>query len=99
MYYSRERQGRLAELVVAALGREKGLLFEEDPISTRRFLVRLLAECGKADDALRLEAEKKVAALRRRVPEGSAEWEVLVRNNMSAEHDRLQRYRVPLDRI
>lgn len=94
MIWSKERQGSLAARIVERLRAEDGVLFEEDPSAVRRAVVRLLAECDAADDRLRQEAERKVTSMKRNVPAGSGEWEVLVRQHLGTEYDRLERFRV-----
>ena len=99
MIWSRERQGALAEKIVAALQKDPRVDWEEDPLPTRRFVVRLLAECDKADEQVRKDSEAKVTNLKRNVPAGSQEWEVLVRNHMGTEYERLERFRIALERF
>lgn len=99
MIWSRERQGALAEKIIAALKADERIDWEEDSLSTRRFVVRLLAECDRADEQLRKDAETKVSGLKRNVPPGSQEWEILVRNHMATEYERLERFRISVDRF
>ena len=93
MIWSKERQGSLAARIVERLRAEDGVLFEEDPAAVRRAVVRLLADCDAADERLRAEAERKVTSMKRNVPPGSGEWEVLVRQHLGTEYERLERFR------
>lgn len=92
MRYSRERQESLVKQIVAALKAEDELVWEDDPETVRRRLNRLLGDCDKARDHLERRAEEKVASLKRRVPQGSAEWEILVRKHLGEEFDAIDRY-------
>jgi uncharacterized protein len=99
MVYSKERQGALAGKLLSALEKADGLAFEEPSAAVRRLLVRILAECEKAEADLRKEAERKVGTMKRNVPPGSAEWDLLIRKELMSELDRMEKFRIPFDRI
>jgi len=92
MPYSRERQESLARRIVAALKEDEGVIWEDDPETVRRRLNQLFAAADKAHAALEQKAEAKVAQLKRNVPPGSAEWDVLVRKNLLEEYDVIDHY-------
>ncbi len=98
MLYSKERQAALAHKIIAALKADNSVEWEEDPVTVRRAVVRLLAECEKAEQSLRQDAEQKVTQLKRNVPEGSQEFEILVRKHIQEAFDKLERFRVVADR-
>jgi len=98
MFYSRERQGTLAVKLIEGMKKDDRVVWEEDPQTVRRAVTRLLSECEKAEEQLRLQAEQKVSQLKRNVPAGSGEWEILVRRYLDAEYERLERFRVSLDK-
>ena len=93
-WLSRERQEAIVKKIVADLKTADDVTFEEDPETVRRRLNRVLAESEKAHTGLVTEAERKVGQLKRRVPEGSAEWDLLIRKYLDEEYQRIDRYSI-----
>ena len=99
MPYSKERQGALAGKIMGVLEKAPNVAFEEPVTAVRRLVVRILAECEKAETELRATAERKVGTMKRNVPPGSAEWDLLIRKELMAELDRIEKFRIPFDRL
>lgn len=81
---------RLSDNRVAALARValRVLATEGEVLSERSALVeakRILAEHFQRDDKTDDLVRRKIASLSRRVPEGSAEWDILYRRYFEEE--------------
>lgn len=81
---------RLSDNRIAALARIvlRVIAAEGDVLSDRSALVearRILAEHFQRDDKIDELVRRKIASLSRRVPEGSAEWDILYRRYFEEE--------------
>jgi hypothetical protein len=81
---------RLSDNRIAALARTalRVMAAEGEVLSERAALVeakRILAEHFQRDDKVDEIVRRKIASLSRRVPQGSAEWEILYRRYFEEE--------------
>jgi len=63
--------------------------FIEDRNTIRLEIVKIINEELKREEALDLDARKKIESQKRAVPEGSPEWEILYRKYYSEELKKL----------
>jgi len=90
---SRVSDGRisaLAHLVLEALGKAPGADLRSDRLVLTE-IKAALADYLQIDDALDARVRRKIESLSRRVPEGSAEWNVLYRQYIDGEKRKLGR--------
>jgi hypothetical protein len=89
MRLSREKVNRLAHLVTEDLVANDQIEFIEDRNTIRLEIVKIINEELKREEALDLDARKKIESQKRAVPEGSPEWEILYRKYYSEELKKL----------
>jgi hypothetical protein len=90
---SRASDGRisaLAHLVLEALGKAPGVELRADRLVLTE-IKAVLTDFLQIDDALDARVRRKIESLSRRVPEGSAEWNVLYRQYFEEEKRKLGR--------
>ncbi len=90
---SRVSDGRisaLAHLVLETLGRAPGAELRSDRVTLVE-IKAVLADFLQVDDALDARVRRKIESLSRRVPEGSAEWNILYRQYLDEEKKKLGR--------
>ena len=78
------RISALSHLVLAELKRADVADMRPDRLVLQE-IKTVLAEYLQVDDALDAKVRRKIATLSRRVPEGSAEWDVLYRQYFEEE--------------
>jgi hypothetical protein len=91
---NRASEGRLSALAHLALAALKKGDEIADLRADRLVLTEIkaaLADFFNVDDALDAKVRRKIASLSRRVPEGSAEWDVLYRQYLEEEKRKLGR--------
>jgi len=84
------RISALSHLVLAELKRADVADLRPDRLVLQE-IKTVLAEYLQVDDALDVKVRRKIASLSRRVPEGSAEWDVLYRQYFEEEKRKLGR--------
>ena len=84
------RISALSHLVLAELKRADVADMRPDRLVLQE-IKTVLAEYLQVDDALDAKVRRKIATLSRRVPEGSAEWDVLYRQYFEEEKRKLGR--------
>ncbi len=99
MPLSKERQASLAAACAEALTKDPRVVFEESPVAVRRLITRVFGECEKAEAEIRKEAERKVGSMKRNLTPGSADWDLQIRKEIVGELDRMERFRIPFDRL
>ena len=90
---SRASDGRisaLAHLVLEALGKAPRVELGTDRLVLTE-IKAVLTDFLQIDDALDARVRRKIESLSRRVPEGSAEWNVLYRQYIEEEKRKLGR--------
>jgi len=84
------RISALSHLVLAELKRADVADLRPDRLVLQE-IKTVLAEYLQVDDVLDAKVRRKIASLSRRVPEGSAEWDVLYRQYFEEEKRKLGR--------
>ncbi|MBI3770502.1 MAG: DUF507 family protein [Deltaproteobacteria bacterium] len=84
------RISALSHLVLAELKRTDVADLRPDRLVLNE-IKAALTDFLQVDDALDLKVRRKIASLSRRVPEGSAEWDVLYRQYFEEEKRKLGR--------
>jgi hypothetical protein len=79
MKLSREKMVQLSHLVVDALDKEPSFEFLADANEVRLRVFAIIQEEVKWEAVVDALARRKITSMRRDVPEGSEEWEVLYR--------------------
>ncbi len=84
------RISALSHLALAELKRADVAELRPDRLVLQE-IKAVLSEFLQVDDALDAKVRRKIASLSRRVPEGSAEWDVLYRQYFEEEKRKLGR--------
>ncbi|HEY8711466.1 MAG TPA: DUF507 family protein [Thermoanaerobaculia bacterium] len=85
---SRERVDRLARELVDAMSRSRAVMFLKDRDAVRLAIAHALADELRREEEREENVRKRIAAMRKTPPRGSAEWEQLFRNLMNEEYVR-----------
>jgi uncharacterized protein len=88
---SREKILRLSHLVLHYIESDEGVDYFDEPQQVRQQVVRIIEGEMRADEAIDATVRRKIESLKRGVPEGSAEWEVLYRKYYEEETSRHRR--------
>jgi hypothetical protein len=89
MRLSREKINRLSHLVTDELVKLDDVEFVEDRNTIRLEIVKILNEEVKKEEAIDKEAKRKIESMKKSVPEGSLEWEILYRKYYTEEVKKL----------
>ena len=89
-HVSEGRISALAQLVLAELKRADVADLRSDHLVLRE-IKGALSDFLQVDEVLDAKVRRKIASLSRRVPEGSAEWDVLYRQYFEEEKRKLGR--------
>jgi uncharacterized protein len=89
MRLSREKINRLSHLVTDELVKLDDVEFVEDRNTIRLEIVKIINEELKKEEAIDKEAKRKIESMKKSVPEGSLEWEILYRKYYTEEVKKL----------
>jgi len=89
MRLSREKINRLSHLVTDELVKLDDVEFVEDRNTIRLEIVKIINEELKKEEAIDKEAKRKIESMKKSVPEGSLEWEILYRKYYTDEVKKL----------
>jgi uncharacterized protein len=89
MRLSREKINRLSHLVTEELVQLDDVEFVEDRNTIRLEIVKIVNEELKKEEAIDQEAKRKIQSMKKSVPEGSLEWEILYRKYYTEEVKKL----------
>ena len=89
MRLSREKINRLSHLVTEELVKLDDVEFVEDRNTIRLEIVKIINEELKKEEAIDTEAKRKIESMKKTVPEGSLEWEILYRKYYTEEVKKL----------
>jgi hypothetical protein len=82
---SREKINLLSHQIAEKLASIDKVEFVEDRNTIRLAVVEILTKWLKKEETIDLEARRKVESQQRKIPEGSAEWEILYRKYYEEE--------------
>jgi len=85
---SRERVEKLARDLVDAMSRSRAVMFLKDRESVHQAIAYALADEIRREEEREENVRKRIAAMRKAPPRGSAEWEQLFRSLMNEEYVR-----------
>lgn len=85
---SRERVEKLARDLVDAMSRSRAVMFLKDRDAVRQAIAYALADEIRREEEREETVRKRIAAMRKAPPRGSAEWEKLFRSLMNEEYVR-----------
>ena len=89
MRLSREKINRLSHLVTEELVKLDDVEFVEDRNTIRLEIVKIINEELKKEEAIDTEAKRKIESMKKSIPEGSLEWEILYRKYYTEEVKKL----------
>lgn len=93
MKLSRDKVNEISHKLLAALKLYRDVRLKKKPNDVRLELVREISNLLRIEDKVDREARKKVQSLKRDVPEGSEEWDILRRRYYAEE---LRRFGIEL---
>ena len=85
MRLSREKINLLSHHVAEKLAAIDAVEFIEDRNTIRLAVVEILTKWLKKEESIDAAARKKIESQQRKIPEGSAEWEILYRKYYEEE--------------
>lgn len=89
MRLSREKQLHLSHLLVNRLAEIDHVDFLEDRNTIRQEIVKILDEVLKVEEEITETARAKLESQKRPIPEGSQEWDILLRKYYKEELKKL----------
>lgn len=89
MRLSREKINRLSHLVTEELVKLDDVEFIEDRNTIRLEIVKIINEELKKEEAIDKEAKRKIESMKKSIPEGSLEWEILYKKYYTEEVKKL----------
>jgi hypothetical protein len=89
MRLSREKVNRLSHLITEELVKMDNVEFIEDRNTIRLEVVKIINDELKREEAIDKEARRKIESMKKSVPEGSLEWEILYRKYYTEEVKKL----------
>ena len=89
MRLSREKINQLSHLVTEKLVAMDDVEFVEDRNTIRLDIVKIISEELKKEESIDKEAKRKIESMKKNVPEGSLEWEILYRKFYTEEVKKL----------
>jgi hypothetical protein len=95
MKLSRDKVIDISHKVVAALRRARQVRLKKPPNEVRLELVREMTEVLQTEDKVDRTARDKIRAQKREIPEGSEEWDLLLRRYYAEE---LKKFGIDLSR-
>jgi hypothetical protein len=85
MRLSREKINLLSHIVADKLASIDEVQFIEDRNTIRLAVFDIVSKWLKKEEAVDLEARRKIESQTRKIPEGSAEWDILYRKYYEEE--------------
>ena len=85
MKLSREKILKLSHVVLDVIEDDEGIDYFADPQEIRQLVLRLIESEMRADETIDAAVRRKLESLKRGVPEGSSEWDVLYRKYYEEE--------------
>ena len=85
MKLSREKILRLSHLILGQLDRDDGVEYFADPQEIRQYIVKMISDEMKTDEAIEALVRRKIETQKRPIVEGSDEWDVLYRKYYEEE--------------
>lgn len=89
MKLSRDKINDLSHKVVTAVRKSRDFRLKRDPNDVRLELVKLMTEILQTEDKVDRAARNKVRTLKRDIPEGGEEWELLHKRYYAEELKKL----------
>jgi hypothetical protein len=89
MKLSRDKINDMSHKIVIALRKTRELRVKKDPNEVRLEIVRDITEVLTAEDKVDRAARQKIRSQKREIPEGSEEWDLLLRRYYSEELKKL----------
>jgi hypothetical protein len=89
MKLSRDKVNDLSHKIVAALRKQRDVRVKKAENDTRLEVVRIVTDVLKLEDRVDREARKKIRTIKRDIPEGGEEWDVLLKRYYAEELKRL----------
>jgi hypothetical protein len=89
MKLSRDKVIDLSHKIVAALRKQRDVRVKKAENDARLEVVRILTEILKLEDKVDREARKKIRTIKRDIPEGGEEWDLLLKRYYAEELKRL----------
>jgi len=89
MRLTREKVNRLSHLVTDQLVMLDDVEFVEDRNTIRLEIVKIINAELKKEEAIDNEAKRKIESMKKSIPEGSLEWEILYRKYYAEEMKKL----------
>jgi hypothetical protein len=93
MKLSRDKVNDLSHKIVTALRRQRDVRIRKDQNEVRLEIVKLITEVLTVEEKVDREARNKVRTIKRDIPEGSEEWDVLHKRYYA---DELKRFGIDL---
>jgi hypothetical protein len=81
----REKILHLSHLILDYIERDEGIDYFDEPQEIRQQVVRIIESEMRTDEAIDALVRRKLESLKRGVPEGSSEWDVLYRKYFEEE--------------
>jgi hypothetical protein len=89
MKLSRDKVIDLSHKIVSALRKQRDVRVKKAENDARLEVVRIITDVLKIEDKVDREARKKIRTIKRDIPEGGEEWEVLHKRYYAEELKRL----------
>jgi len=89
MKLSREKILHVSHLLVDRLAEIDQVDFLEDRNTIRQEMVKIMDQLMKEEEAVEATARKKLLSQKRQIPEGSQEWDILLRKYYQEELKKL----------
>lgn len=89
MKLSHEKQLYLSHLLVNRLAEIRDVDFLEDRNTIRQEIIKIMEQILDAEEELTLAARTKLETQKRQIPEGSQEWDILLRKYYKEELKKL----------
>ena len=85
MKLSREKILLLSHHILNFIEQDEGVEYFDDPQQIRQQVVRIIESEMRTDEAIDALVRRKLESLKRGVPEGSSEWDILYRKYFEEE--------------
>ncbi len=85
MRLSHDKIIHLSHLIIDALDKDEQVEFKEKKNKVRNEIVRIIIQKLKKDEELEARARQRIKAMKKDIPEGGQEWDILFRKYYEAE--------------
>jgi len=85
MRLSHDKIIHLSHLIIDALDKDEQVEFKEEKNKVRNEIVRIIIQELKKDEELEARARQRIKAMKKDIPEGGQEWDILFRKYYEAE--------------